>query len=131
MINMNNTEKEITAIDVQIGASIASIIAVIISITLLYNQKLDLKNKQTFFNPKQTQKISEFARDILLIVAIVFLLVNYQLYNISKEEGEDLKPYELQIVASYLSIIAALIALYVVRNPANRGEIADVENPII
>lgn len=128
---MDNTEKEITAVDIQIGASIASIAAVIISIALLYNQKLDLKGQQTLFTPKQTQQISEFTRDILLIVAIVFLLVNYQLYYISKEEGEDLKPYELQIVASYLSIIAALIALYVVRNPSNRGEISDVENPII
>ena len=131
MINMNNTEKEITAVDIQIGASITSIIAVIISIALLYNQKLDLKGEQTLFTPKQTQQISEFTRDILLVVSVVFLIVNYQLYNISKEEGEDLKPYELQIVASYLSIIAALIALYVVRNPANRGEISDVENPII
>lgn len=128
---MTNQEKEITAIDIQIIVSWISILAVIISIILLYNQKLELKNAQTLFTPKQTQKISEFARDLLLIVAIVFLLINYQLYYISKEEGEDLTSYKLQIVASYLSIIAALIALYVVRNPVNRGEISDVENPII
>ena len=128
---MDNTQKEINAVDIQIGASIASIAAIIISIALLYNQKLDLKGQQTLFTPKQTQQISEFTRYILLVIAVVFLIINYQLYNISKEEGEDLKPYELQIVASYLSIIAALIALYVVRNPSNRGEISDVENPII
>ena len=128
---MDNKQKEINAVDIQIIASIASIIAVIISIILLYNQKLDLEGEQTLFSPRETQKISEFTRDILLIVAIVFLIVNYQLYYISKEEGEDLQAYKLQIFASYLSIIAALIALYVVRNPANRGEIADVENPII
>ena len=128
---MNNNEKEITAVDIQIIASIASIIGIVISIILLYNQKLDLKGEKTIFLPKQTQKISEFTRDILLVVAIIFLIVNYQLYYISKQEGEDLKSYELQIFASYLSVIAALIALYVVRNPSNRGEIADVENPII
>lgn len=128
---MDNTQKEINAVDIQIVASIASIAAVIISIALLYNQKLDLKGQQTLFTPKQTQQISEFTRYILLVIAVVFLIINYQLYNISKEEGEDLKPYELQIVASYLSIIAALIALYVVRNPSNIGEISDVENPII
>lgn len=130
-MNMDNTQKEINAVDIQIVASIASIAAVIISIALLYNQKLDLKGQQTLFTPKQTQQISEFTRYILLVIAVVFLIINYQLYNISKEEGEDLKPYELQIVASYLSIIAALIALYVVRNPSNIGEISDVENPII
>lgn len=128
---MNNAEKEITAVDIQIIASIVSIIAIIISIILLYNQKLDLEDKETLFSPKQTQKISEFNRDILLIIAIVFLIVNYQLYFISKEEGEDLQSYQLQIIASYLGVIGALIALYVVRNPSNRGEIADVENPII
>lgn len=128
---MNNNEKEINAVDIQIFASIASIIGIVISIILLYNQKLDLKGEKTIFSPKQTQKISEFTRDVLLIVAIIFLIVNYQLYYISKEEGEDLQSYELQIFASYLSVIAALIALYVVRNPSNRGEISDVENPII
>ena len=128
---MNNKQKEIFAIDIQIIVSVASIIGVIISIILLYNQKLELKDEKTIFTVKETQKISEFVRDILLIVAIVFLLVNYQLYYISKEQGEDLTAYQLQIIASYLSVIAALIALYVVRNPANRGNIADVENPII
>lgn len=128
---MNNKKKEITAVDIQIIASIASIIGIIISIILLYNQKLDLNGKKTLFLPKQTQKISEFNRGILLVIAIVFLIVNYQLYYISQQEGEDLKSYELQIFASYLSVGAALIALYVVRNPFNRGEIADVENPII
>lgn len=128
---MSNQEKEVNAIYIQIIVSVVSIFAIIISILLLYNQKQEIKGERTLFTAKQTQKISEFNRDILLIVAIIFLLVNYQLYYISKEEGEPLNSYRLQIVASYLSIIAALIALYIVRNPENRGEISDVENPII
>ena len=128
---MNNKEKEINAIDIQIIVSVVSIFAIIISILLLYNQKQEIKGEKTLFTAKQTQKISEFNRDILLIIAVVFLLVNYQLYYISKEEGEPLNSYRLQIIASYLSIIAALIALYIVRNPESRGQISDVENPII
>lgn len=127
----NNTKREITAINIQIFVSTVSILTIIISIALLYNQKLELKEKETLFNAKQTQKISEFNRELLLIIAIVFLLVNYELYDISKQERENLTSYKLQIIASYLTIIAALIALYVVRNPDNSGEIVDVENPII
>lgn len=128
---MNNKRAETTAIDIQIIASLVSIITIIISISLLYNQKLDINEEKTLFTAKETQKISEFNRDILLVIAVVFLFVNIWLYNISKEENEDLSTYKLQIVASILTVIAALIALYIVRNPTDRGEIIDVENPII
>ena len=127
----SNQEQEITAIDIQIIVSLVSIITILISISLLYNQKLDIKNQKTIFTAKETQKISEFNRDILLVIALIFLFVNIWLYNISKEEGENTESYKLQIVASILTVIAALIALYVVRNPSDRGEIVDVENPII
>ena len=50
---------------------------------------------------------------------------------ISKEEGEDLKPYELQIIASYFSLFAASIALYVVLLQRSGEQVVDVENPII
>ena len=127
----SNKEQEVIAIDIQIIVSLVSIITILISISLLYNQKLDIKDDKTIFTAKETQKISEFNRDILLVIALAFLFVNIWLYNISKEEGEDLESYKLQIVASILTVIAALIALYVVRNPADRGQIVDVENPII
>ena len=127
----SNKEQEVIAIDIQIIVSLVSIITILISISLLYNQKLDIKDEKTIFTAKETQKISEFNRDILLVIALAFLFVNIWLYNISKEEGEDLESYKLQIVASILTVIAALIALYVVRNPADRGQIVDVENPII
>ena len=129
--NKDNEKKEVDAIYIQIIVSTISILAIMISISLLYNRKQEIKGEKTLFNAKQTQKISEFNRDVLLIIAVIFLLVNYQLYSISKEEGEPLNAYRLQIIASYFSIIAALIALYVVRNPENRGQISDVENPII
>lgn len=128
---MSDEQKEIATIYIQIFVSIISIFAVIISILLLYNEKLEIKGEKTLFNPKQTQKISVFNRNVLLGVAITFLLINFQLYSISKKQGENLKPYKLQIAASSLTVIAALITLYVVLNPTNLGQVADVENPII
>lgn len=128
---MSNEEKEIIAIYVQIIGSAISIIEIIVSILLLYNEKLEIKGEKTLFNAEQTQKISVFNRTFILVTAIIFLIINYALYKISKEQGENLKPYELQIVASYLTIIAAIITLYIVLNPTNEGQVADVENPII
>lgn len=128
---MSNEEKEIIAIYAQIIGSAISVIEIIVSILLLYNEKLEIKGEKTLFNAEQTQKISVFNRTFILVTAIIFLIINYALYKISKEQGENLKPYELQIVASYLTIIAAIITLYIVLNPTNEGQVADVENPII
>ncbi len=128
---MSNEEKEIIAIYAQIIVSAISIIEIIVSILLLYNEKLEIKGEKTLFNAEQTQKISVFNRTFILVTAIIFLIINYALYKISKEQGENLKPYELQIAASYLTIIAAIITLYIVLNPTNEGQVADVENPII
>ena len=128
---MSNEEKEIIAIYVQIIGSAISIIEIIVSILLLYNEKLEIKGEKTLFNAEQTQKISVFNRTFILVTAIIFLIINYALYKISKEQGENLKPYELQIVASYLTIIAAIITLYIELNPTKEGQVADVENPII
>lgn len=128
---MSNEEKEIIAIYAQIIVSAISVIEIIVSILLLYNEKLEIKGEKTLFNAEQTQKISVFNRTFILVTAIIFLIINYALYKISKEQGKNLKPYELQIVASYLTIIAAIIALYIVLNPTNEGQVVDVENPII
>lgn len=128
---MSNEEKGIIAIYAQIIVSAISVIEIIVSILLLYNEKLEMKGEKTLFNAEQTQKISVFNRTFILVTAIIFLIINYALYKISKEQGENLKPYELQIVASYLTIIAAIITLYIVLNPTNEGQVVDVENPII
>ena len=37
--------------------------------------------------------------------------INFVLYNISKEEGEDLKPYNLQIISSLFIIISGIIII--------------------
>lgn len=127
---LNKQEKESAAITVQIIVSLISIITVIISIILLYNHQSELKNKEPFLSPEEAQKITTFNRVLVVIVLTIFLIINYFLYYISKEEGEDLKPYKLQITASYLTVIAALIGLYVVLKEPGGDNITDIENPI-
>lgn len=129
--NVTNNEIEINAITIQIIASIISIGTIIISIILVYNHQLEIEEgKEPFLNAEQAYKLSIFNRSLALIVLIVFLVINYILYKISKEEGEDLSPYILQIVASLLTVGAGAIALYVVLRERQSDQLADVENPI-
>lgn len=125
-----NKRKEINYIDYQIIISVVSILVIIISITLLYNEQTYLKTGKYIIPPKYAKNLSIFNRTLSLITVIIFLYINYQLYYISKEENEDLKPYKLQISASILTVIASIIVLYVATTSTTET-IGDVENPII
>ena len=123
-------KEEIEAVNIQLIALILTLVTAFISIIITYNQKLELEGKKTLFTPKESLKITLFNRKFILILSFVFLFINFILYRISKEEGEDLKPYKLQITASILIIISGIIALYVV-SLSNTENISDVENPVI
>ena len=122
-------KQEIGAINIQIIALVITLITTIISIIITYNQKLELKDEDTILNAKESLKLTLFNRKLILVIAFVFLYINFVLYNISKEEGEDLKPYNLQIISSLFIIISGIIALYVV-SLSSTENIADVENPL-
>ena len=123
-------EREIQAVNIQFYALILTLITSFISIIIFYNQKRELKGKSPMFSGKQILNITLFNRVSILILSFVFLYVNYTLYEISKEQGEDLKTYRLQLLASVLVIASGLIALYVVSTSTTEN-ISDVENPIV
>lgn len=122
--------REVRVVNIQFYTLVLTLITTFISVIITYNQKRELKGKKPMFSGKQIYNITLFNRIFILVLSFVFLYVNYILYNISKEQGEELKPYELQLVASILVIVSGLIALYVV-SLSNTETIADVENPII
>ena len=123
-------KEEIDTINIQLITLFFVLFSNAISIILTYNQKLNLQEKKALIKPENSLKLTLYNRIIFLLISLVFLFVNFKLYEISKKEGEDLKSYTLQIVASILVIISALIALYVV-SLSNTETISDVENPII
>ena len=122
--------EEIEAINIQLITLLVVLVSTIISILITYNQKLDMEDKDTIFDSKESFNITLFNRVLIVVISFVFLYVNIKLYNISKEEGEDLKSYILQIIASILAIISGFIALYVVKLSSTEN-LVDVENPII
>lgn len=125
-----NKNKEINAINIQLGALLFTLLSVIISILVTYNQKLNLEKKETIFTAKGQYSITLFNRILILILALIFLYVNCTLYKISKDENENLKSYKLQILASLLVIASEIIVLYVVKLSETEN-IVDVENPVI
>ena len=122
-------EKEINTINIQLFTLFISLFSLILSILITYYQKLKLEDKDSI-DPNTLYKITLFNRILILIVSIIFLYVNYTFYVISKDEGEDLKSYKLQIAASILTVVASLIALYVVSLSTKDTDV-DIENPII
>ena len=126
---MSNKQEEIDIINIQLIALLVALVSAIISILITYYQKLDLEEKNNI-DPKNIFNLTLFNRILIIILSFVFLYVNYKLYKISKKEGENLKPYILQIIASLLTIIASIIALYIV-SLSTKENIVDIENPII
>lgn len=129
--NMSCSDEEINQLNLQIIISLVVIVTIILSISLTYNQKLNLENKKTIFSKKIAHNISYINRLTVLITSIIFLYINYRLYEISKKEGENLNVYYLQIIASILTIIASLITFYVVTKETTGDDVASVENPVI
>lgn len=123
-------KEEANTIGIQLVALVITLFTTILSIIITYNQKLEIEEKETLFTPKESLKVTLFNRKLILILSFVFLYVNYTLLKISKDEGEDLKPYNLQMLASVLVIASGIIALYVV-SLSTTENVSDVENPIV
>lgn len=122
---------ETNLINIQLYTLFFSLASIIISIIVTYNQKLYSEGKKPLFSPKAARNITLFNRILIFTIAIVFLYVNYLQYKIDKkEENNNVKNDELQIIASILTIGAAIITIYVVSNSETETT-SDIENPII
>lgn len=121
--------EEIKNINYQLFGLGITIITVIISILLTYNELLIVERKPRLFSKKNTFNITLFNRALILLIALLFLYVNYRFLNADRVKGKDTKNSKLQITASYLVIISGIIALYVVLNSSDN--LTDIENPNI
>ena len=126
MTNYDLEETEL--LNYQLLLSIVFIINTLISITLTNNQILKHKHKEAIYTKDQEQNVLKFSRLLGLIIAFGFLLINTQdkkvkqKYNLCNEKNAN-----LQINASTLTLIAALIVLYIAfSSPDNT---TSIENP--
>ncbi len=123
-------EKEIELLNIDIATALMFIMTIIISIYLTYENRQDLLNRKRILNKKDDQYILLFNRLLVLIIVLIILYDNIEGYEIAKEKNKDLKPFKIQIFASILTVITALLILYVVFYNWDNNSLSDIENPI-
>lgn len=123
-------KEEIRNVSIQFYTLFFSLLSIIISIILTYNDKLSTEEKTSFLGKKTNYNLTLFNRILILTIAIAFLYVNYKSYMNAKTKEKKLKSYELQILAALFTLIAASISLYVV-SVLTKETLVDLENPVI
>lgn len=119
--------EEIKLIKAQIILSVLTIITVLISLELSFNEILKLSKSQVFFKDEIQKNILIFNRILALFIALGFLYINYVDRNIkSKYNNDNLKDANLQISASALTVIASIIVLF---TSFSSEEEIGIENP--
>lgn len=122
---MNNKEKKL--LEQQLLTTVIYVFTLFISISLTYNDILNLDNKK-IYSDELAEKIGISNRAIALILTLSYLYINYQNREIAKEKKKDLRFANLQLTAGSLSTIAAVIVLYVVIN-SGRYTVISAGNP--
>ena len=107
-------KEETRLINIQLYTLFFSLLSVLISIALTFNEKLNLEDKKTFINNKDNYNTTLFNRILILAISISFLYINYKSYNLAKKKKENINNYQLQVLVALISVIASLISLYVV-----------------
>lgn len=110
---MNNNDEQLLLVNGQIIASPLFLITIGISIVLLYNQKLILENKEPILTDQEALDIALFIKVLATILLAFFLYTSVKEYekNINTKKEED---SFIQVIASSLVLIAAIITLFVI-----------------
>ena len=127
---MREIEEKIKLLDIQIIGSILFIITLLISITLNYSQRQYTLYRKPLFNAKTTYVISNINRILVLIIVLAFLYTSYEFKKIAEEKDSNVALNELDVFAATLSVISAIIVLYITANSPVEDAL-NIENPNI
>lgn len=123
---MSNYElEEVYLLKWQAILSFILIGSLILSLALTYNEILKYEKKQPLFNEKEENDLLVLNRSIAFITSLAFLWINVTDKNIKIENDQGgLKEANIQIWAGVLSLLAAILVLYVSLTSSD-----NVENP--
>lgn len=125
----NYNLEELESFNIQLILTALTIGTLLVSMTLTYNEKLKIKNKPPLFTDEETKSLLILNRTLAVFIGIGFLILNILDRKTKEHDGKiNLKFADLQIDASMLSLIGAIIVLYVVMNDTEQGVIS-TENP--
>lgn len=125
--------QQLYIIDNQLVGCILYIVSLTVSIMIILNQRKRALGKEGFLTSQESQTLALLNKIFILALILYFLYLNYRAKNLAANTNQDTSALEKQIVASIISIIPALIGLYVViTNFANTNlQTAEIENPYI
>lgn len=106
------------------------VICLLVSLSLTYDEFLKKDNKR-LFNNKNAHDIAVTNRAIILILTLSYLYINFVNREIAKSNNSNLRFFNLQLNASVLSLIGAIIVLYVVYKSGDYPFVSSEENPTL
>ncbi len=125
---MNTKQEEIKIINEQMLATILFIGTLVVSLLLSYNRKEKLKGKNKIFTERQVRVISIANRVAVLAIVIFFFYIDNENIEVARLQKKDLKLLYLQELVETITIVTAILALYITVK-SNNNEFVGIENP--
>ncbi len=131
---MNNSniknQESLLLIDGELIGTVLYLIAIIISILLIINQRNIILEKEPLFETGEFRILVLANRVFILLLTLWFLYINYKTYKYIQESNNDTKLSKLQLFSSFILVIGAIIGLYIA-NSNNVNQSVNIENPEI
>lgn len=130
MSEKESQNEQLTIIDGQLLGCILYIISLVASIIIILNQRKRALNQEEFLTAEESQTIALLNKIFILALILWFLYLNNRAKNFAANTNQDTSALNLQVIASIISLIPALIGLYVViTNFSNSNlQTAEIEN---
>lgn len=106
------------------------IICLVVSLALTYDEFLR-KDNNKLFSDKTAHNIAITNRIIILVLTFSYLYINFVNREIAKSNDSNLTFFNMQLNASTLSLISAIIVLYVVIKSGDYPIVSSEENPTL
>lgn len=126
---MNTNEKELKIINEQIIATLLFLGTIIVSITLSIDKRKKILNQKALFTNESAKKIAIGNRIIIVIIILLYLQIDKENLDVTKEKNNQTNLALLQIIAEVITLFVALLALYITYN--SNIESITIENPDI
>ena len=123
----NYNLEEDSLLKLQINLSIVFIFTLIISITLSYNSMTECEGRRKIYSDDEALDIRRVNRIISFLVAIGFIYINTYDKKIKNRYGVNDELANVQIAASFITLISSILVLYVAFSGSN--SVISGENP--
>ena len=125
--------QQLFIIDGQLIGCILYILSLVVSIINILNQRKRAVGKEGFLTPEESQALALLNKVLILALILWFLYLNYKAKYLAANTNQNTSSLELQILSSFISIVPALIGLYVVITDFSNTNLqtAEIENPNI